>query len=447
MKLNCGHTADCDLDTICPKCGRSFMRRPYIPYLLISLSLLIIYYLRPINFEDLLLPVFGIGVWLIIIFILRNRPNELTKALMILIPTMIITSFIDKNAPIYLVDFEKALIIISIVVISIPVVSSINLGFQDAMYLNKLNKGSFWIVLSMFISLGLTILYYTLPIIIELAEIELIKNVLNEIYYYLEIIYKYRSAIVAVILGLVTIVSISASLIKELKVKPFTFPNSKKSTGTSPIDIILTSMENVFKIIGGGIMTAGNLVRQILVIIFEQVFALIRDTIIRTFLILLRLIRTTILVILSVFIYRIIHNIVLFSGELWSSGNLWTSSINGWISFTLNCALLPIVLWLLTMLSYRKWKEFNSSPFSINRTLSSFFGSKTEVLVAYRSLTISIIMNLFFFSLSFLATWLVINPVHYLFYLNYPEPLGFLFILSVSTILIFGIIKLLSTND
>ncbi|WP_163324148.1 hypothetical protein [Draconibacterium mangrovi] len=424
------------------------MKRPYVPYLIFSLLLLIIYYLRPLNFVDLLLPVFGIGIWLIVIFILRNRPNELTKALMLLIPSMIITSvLIDKNAPQYFMNIEKLLIIVSVLILLIPIISSINLGFKDAVYLNKLNKGSFWIVLSMIVSISLTLLYYSLPIIIGLINHSFIKEVLNKLFYYLEIIYEYRSAIVAVILGLVSIVSISASLIKELKVKPFIFPNSKLHTGASPFEIIINSIENFFKIIGGGILTAGDLVRQILVIIFEQVFSLIKDTIIRTLLIVLRLVRTSILIVLSLLIYRLVYNIVLFTAELWISEDFWTTTVYEWIFFLIYCIFLPIMLWLMTMLSYRKWKEFSSSPFSINTAFSSLFGSKNEVLVSYRSLTISIIMNLFFFSLSFLAAWLVINPVHYLFKLENPSPIGFLFTFSISTILIFGFIKLISAND
>lgn len=443
MNLQCGHKADCDLDTICPECGRSFLTRPYIPYLFISGILLVIYYLRPYSFKDLISPVFWIVSWFVLTIILRKRPNELSKALMLIIPTMLIWAITRENPPHYFIGIDRILFIASIILISIPIVGSISLGFQDAVHMSKLNKGSYWIVLSVFISLGLTLLYYSFPTIIDLIPFPDIRDVLDNVYYYLEIIYKYRSALVAIVLGLVTVISISVSLIKELKVKSFNIPNTQSQSNASPFSVIVKSIENLSIIFLGAIRTAGDLVRQILVIIFEEVFALIRDTFMRTVLIILRLVRTTIIIILSIFLYNSIDNIVDLIQMLWNSESFWTTSFTGWFFFLINCIVFFVIIWLMSMITYRKWKEFNGQSFSLSRAFASFFGSKREVLIAYRSITISTIMHLFFFTLAFLATWLIINPVHYLFNLKYPEPLGFLFAFSIGLIILFGIIKLI----
>lgn len=442
MNLQCGHKADCDLDTICPECGRSFLTRPYIPYLLIAGILLVIYYLRPYSFKDLISLVFWIVSWFIFTIILRKRPNELRISLMLIIPTMVIWAVTRENPPYYFIRIDRILFVASIILISIPIVGSISLGFQDAVHMNKLNKGSYWIVLSVFISLGLTLLYYSFPTIIDLIPFPDIKNVLNNVYYYLEIIYKYRSALVTIVLGLVTVISISVSLIKELKVKSFNIPNTQSQSNSSPFNVIVKSIENLSIIILGAFRTAGDLVRQILVIIFEEVFALIRDTFIRTVLIILRLVRTSIIISLAIFLYNSVDNIADFIQLLWNSESFWTTSFTGWLSFLIDCTVFFIIIWLMSMITYRKWKEFNSQSFSLSRSFLSFFGSKREVLIAYRSITISTIMYLFFFTLAVLATWLIINPVYYLFNLKYSDPFGFLFAFSVGSIILFGIIKL-----
>jgi len=267
MNLQCGHNADCDLDTICPKCGRSFLPKLYIPYLTILGVLLLFYYLRPTSFINLLTPLFWIFSWFLIGSILRNRVNELSKALMIIIPTMIIWAIENRGLPQYLEGIKDILLAISIVFLFIPILSSIGLGFKDAIHYNGINKGSYWIVISIFVSIGITLLYFIFPSLIATFQFEVYTTIFQKTYDYLELIYKYRSAFVAVVLGLVAAISISISLVRELKVKTFIIPNSinENQTNLSLLSIILVSIGNLAKIFAGAVRTAGNLARQILV--------------------------------------------------------------------------------------------------------------------------------------------------------------------------------------
>jgi len=170
---------------------------------------------------------------------------------------------------------------------------------------------------------------------------------------------------------------------------------------------------------------------------------LIKDTFLRTVLILLRLIRVTFIVVFSILLLGSIVSIVDFVNMLWNSGDFWTTTISDWLAFLLSCFIFCIIIWVLLMLTYKKWREFNEQALSFRRAFFSLFGSKRDVLVAYRSITISIFMYIFFFSLTFLGAWLIINPVQYLFGLNLPNPIGFLFTFSVSLIVILGTIKLI----
>ena len=445
MNLQCGHNADCDLDTICPKCGRSFLPNLYIPYLTILGVLLVFYYLRPTSFINLLTPLFWFFSWFLIGSILRNRVNELSKALMIIIPTMIIWAIANRGLPQYLEGIKEILFVISSVFLFIPIFSSIGLGFQDAVHFNGINKGSYWIVISIFVSIGITLLYFIFPSIVAICQVEELSIVFQNIYEYLKLIYKYRSAFVAIVLGLVAAISISISLVRELKVKSFSVPNSinENQTNLSLLSIIIISIGDLAKIFTEAIRTAGDLARQILVIIFEEVFVLFKDTFLRTILIFLRLIRVTFIVVSSILLFGAIVSIVDFVDVLWKSGDFWTTSFGGWSEFLLSCIIFGVIIWLILMLTYKKWREFNSQPISLRRTFFSFFGSKRDVLVAYRSITISIFMYMFFFSLAFLGAWLIINPVQYLFGLEFPSPIGFLFTVSVGLIVIFGTIKLI----
>jgi hypothetical protein len=443
MNLQCGHYADCDLDTICPKCGRSFLSKLYIPYLTILGVLLVFYYLRPTSFVNLLTPLFWIFSWFLIGSILRNRASELLKALMIIIPTMIIWAITNRSLPSYLEGIKEILFVISTIFLFIPILSSIGLGFKDAVHYNGINKGSYWIVISIFLSIGITLLYFVFPSIVSICQIEALTLVFQNTYDYLELIYKYRSAFVAIVLGLVAAISISISLARELKVKSFNIPNSINEDSLSPFLIIIKSIENLAKIFAEAIKTAGDLARQILVIIFEEIFVLIKDTILRTILILLRLIRVTFIVVSSILLLGVIVSIVDFVDVLWNSGDFWTTSISGWLEFLLSCFIFSVIIWVILMLTYKKWREFNGQSISFRRAFFSLFGSKRDVLVAYRSITISIFMYMFFFSLTFLGAWLIINPVHYLFGLEFPNPIGFLFTFSVGLIVIFGTIKLI----
>lgn len=444
MNLQCGHNADCDLDTICPKCGRSFLPKLYIPYLTILIILLVFYYLRPISFVNQLTPLFWIFSWFLVGSILRNRVNELSKALMTIIPTMIIWAIANGGLPSYLEEIKEILLVISAIILFIPILSSVGLGFKDAVHYNGINKGSYWIVISIFVSIGITLLYFVFPSIVSICQLEALTLVFQNTYSYLELIYKYRSAFVAIVLGLVAAISISISLVRELKVKSFNIPNSinENETNFSPFSIIIKSAGNLVKIFVEAIKTAGDLARQILVIIFEEIFVLIKDTILRTLLILLRLIRVTLIVVFSILLLGAIVSIVDFVDILWNSGDFWTTSLNGWFKFLLSCFIFAVIIWIILMLTYKKWREFNGQTISFRRAFFSFFGSKRDVLVAYRSITISIFMYIFFFSLTFLGAWLIINPVQYLFGLDYPNPIGFLFTFSVGLIVVFGTIKL-----
>jgi hypothetical protein len=445
MNLQCGHNADCDLDTICPKCGRSFLQKLYIPYLTFLGVLLVFYYLRPTSFINLLTPLFCIFSWFLIGSILRNRVNELSKSLMIIIPTMIVVAIAKNDLPQYLESIKNILFILSFVFLSIPILSSIRLGFQDAVHYNGINRGSYWIVFSIFVSIGITLLYFIFPYIIAIIQIEALTIVFQYIYDSLEYIYKYRSAFVAIVLGLVAAISISISFVRELKVTSYNIPNSinENQNNLSPLNIIIISIGNLAKIFAGAIRTAGDLARQILVIIFEEIFVLFKDTFLRTVLILLRMIRVLFIVVSSILLLVAIVRIVVFVDILWNSGDFWTTSLAGWLQFLLWCFIFSVIMWLILMLTYKKWREFNSQAISFRRAFFSFFGSKRDVLVAYRSITISIFMYMFFFALTFLGAWLIINPVQYLFGLEYPNPIGFLFTFSVGLIVIFGIIKLI----
>jgi hypothetical protein len=356
---------------------------------------------------------------------------------------MLIVAIENHDLPEYLTKIREILLVISIIIIAIPILSSINLGFQDAVHLNRLNKGSYWIVISMIISIGITFLYLIFPSIIGICQKqELESTVFQYIYNYLELIYRYRQILVAFVLGLVSVISISISLARELKVKSYNIPNIPNTVPNRSIFFILfTNIGNITKMVIQGIQIVSNLMYQILIIIFEEIFKLIKDTIYRTVLIFFRFLRVTFIIISAALLSVAIEAVSYFVNKLWKSSDFLAIDGADYFLFLLLCVISCFLILTISMLTYRKWKEFTDLSIGFKRIFFSVLGSKDDALVAYRSVTMSIFMYAFYFLLSFFGAWSIINPVHYLLGLKYANPIGFLFVFSAGLIVISGIIN------
>ncbi|MDR0605800.1 MAG: hypothetical protein LBG80_16020 [Bacteroidales bacterium] len=451
MKLRCGHDTNCNLDTICPKCGKNFFPA-YIPFLFIVVILLAFYYLRPFSFKDLFTPLFWIFSWFLLTIILRHRTRELFNALMLTIPTMLICAITNYNLPDYLTEIREILLVISTIMITIPILSSIGLGFQDAVHLNRLNKGSYLIVITIIISIFITFLHLIFPTIILICKNQRLESAtLQSVYDYFELIYRYRRIFVAFVLGLVSVISISISLIRELKVKSYNIPDTPNNIQSNSfiVSIIYTNMGNITKMVTQGIKIVSNLIYQILTIIFDEVFKLIKDTIYRAVLILFRFMRVIFIIVLTFFLSEITNKISYRMEGLWLSGDFWTMDISHWALFLLLCFISCFLLLIISILTYRKWKKITDLSIGFKRIFLFVLYSKDDTL-ACRSVTVSTLMYVFYFLLSFFGAWLIINLIHYMLKLDYANPIGFLFVFSfvfsVGLIVINKILKKITLN-
>lgn len=439
MTLQCGHSAATDVDIICPQCGRSFIAYPYIPYLLILGYILLTYYWRKFQFSDLLLPLFIIMLITYFSCILRNRNEELSKTLMLCMPPVFIWIILHGQLPIYIKGIEEIILVLSFIVVVIPIMSSIALGFNDAVNMNGINKGSYWVVISIFISLTITILHFIFPSILALNLPSWISSILSKINNFVEIIYKYRIAFVAIVLCLISIISISVSLIRELRNRrrDHTKPEYNQEYNY-PINAFFNSIADAIK-------TASDFVVQILGIIVEEVFSLFKDTFFRTILILIRLIRPFVLIFLSVILAVSVLKIVGFMGILWNSNGFWSAPFLEWIIFLVFTLLSCVVLWLTMIVAYKKWRDNSKKTITLQDAFVACLGNKTNNEEAYyESITISTYMYIFFYCLTFLGAWLIINLIHHLFGIDYPRPLGIIFCLSIGVVLIMGISRMVS---
>jgi hypothetical protein len=444
MKLQCGHNSSCDLDTICPECGRSFIATPFMPYAVGVIMVLFIYYsdkFIPGSYAEKLSILMVLFVWFLEVCILRKKGTELIANLLISIPVLIIAfqhiipSGIGSN-------LKSTIIAFAYLVLSVPFIFAIFLGFKDAIHYDSLNKGSFWLIISLFISILISVLYGIFPVIQKLNPFEDIRETLATMYNYLEVIFNYRTAFVAIILGVVTVFSISGALRSELKVR-----GVKKSAiedpNASAFDVIFVGLSRFFGNLGEAIVTGVDLGRQILAVVFIEVFKLFKDSLIRSLLIMIRVLRVVVLALIVLGIAIVIGKIVSYIETLWQSPTFFTMDITEWGIFFLFCLLFGFAIWIFTMFTYKKWRDYLNFPLGLKRTFISFFGTRDEALTAHRSITISVFMHVFFLSLVFLGAWLIINPTHLILNLDKPNPIGILFCITIMVMIILGSIRMI----
>lgn len=447
MKLTCGHNSSCELDTICPQCGRSFITMPFMPFAIGVVLVLFIYYSDGFflgTYNEKLTLLFVLFVWYLEICILRMKRTELIANLLISIPVLVI-AFQHISTNFWGVEINSVIIIVAYLLLSIPFALAIFLGLKDAAYYDQLNKGSFWLIISFFVSLVISILYYCFPFIQKLNPFIQLNTTLTNIYYYLDFVFNLRTAIIAVTLGVVTVISISKALLEELHVKKST----TKPTGeisNSSVDVILVGLSSFFGNVGEAILTVMDLVKQILAIVFLEVFKLIKDSLVRSVLIILRVLRVATLALIVLGIAVTISKIVNYVVLLWVSSSFFSMNIYEWLKFLGLCLLLGISIWLFTMFTYKKWRDYSSFPLGVKRTFITFFGTKNEALIAHRSITISVFMHMFFLGLAFLGAWLIINPTHLILNLNKPAPIGILFCSTIFLTIILGSSLLIKSN-
>ncbi|MDA3885880.1 MAG: hypothetical protein PF638_09835 [Candidatus Delongbacteria bacterium] len=445
MKLQCGHLASCDLDTICPECGRSFISTQYFHYAIGVIVILLIYYsdsfLRG-SYSDKLTILFVLFVLFVEVCILRKKGFELVTNIFILFPVLAV-SF--KQVILFMFGSEIAsyLLFFAYFLFGIPFILALIFGFNDAVQYDNLRKGSFWLITSLFITILTSVPYWTIPIVRQLNP--LIDTSLKDIDRYLGLIFYYRSSFMAIVLGFVTVISIASSLKKELNVRKVN-NNIVSMHGLNLIDIIWKGLSGYMSNLLEAILTGLDLGRQILEIIFIEIFFLIKDSITRALLITVRVLRVLFLASIMFGISLSINGVVTNIVKLWSSGNFNTMKYIEWLVFFGFCISLVTMMWLYSMFTYKKWKDHLESPLNIRNSLRIFFGTRLEALTAHRSITLSVLMYSFFFMLTFFGAWIIIIPANFIIKVAKPNPLGVLFFLMLSILIVLGVLKLIQNK-
>ena len=432
----CNHQSENDLDTICPTCGRNYLSEPATFYIASALSILFTYFILTEVMQAGLLLMLSLFTIFLIGSILRKRKLEFFALCLILLPTFYL-GFKSHLFELFNYDLLEGIEYISIFVLSLPYGYAIILGFIDAAKNHNLESGSFWLILVAFIGLLLTALHLTLPVLIESNILNEIDDTLVMIQTVVSKVYSYRNSALIVLTCLITFGSIISAMYESLIIRKQKLPNKDVSENSNPISALLIGIIRVIQTFLEAIITTFNLAYQILAIAIIEVFTIIKNSLIRSILIILRLTKIIALTGVSFLLVDLLIKVSSLIELLWSSSEFIPMSGSKYGLLFLYILLSSLLICLLAIVANRKFRDRLIVSTDLRNTLVSYLGTKDSILISYRSVLVSVFTFEFLYSLTLLGAWIIILGFHFATGKN--APTGILLALTVALSIIAGV--------
>lgn len=410
-KFKCGHSFDCDLDTICPICVDSFMRyyKKFV-FLLITSVLLFIYFIVSPSYATLFVPLFILLALLHIAIVLRNRKKELLIAFLLVIPTMILTlmEVADNNNFVntFLFDVE-IFTTVSSIIIAVPILFILILGIRDASNIQTIkHKGSLWVVILFTIFAFLTFAYHIIQSILSIVHIPVDQSniinptIINQFYFV-------GSNILFILIIAVFLISIIKALSSKFLRKKTELPKYSAKNK----NIIFVSLQGILNILIASyqaVKIGFYFVSQLVSKIFIELWQFFKDIVRRLCLMISRIIRAILIVSMTIIFTFSFYRLAEYTDVIWNSKTIfifddnfeWLILISILFVFCLSFSLLEFAL-------INKWEKVDDHKMSIYTFFKTLIG--TDTLIHIRSLLLSFIIYSFLILLSFFVVWTIIH--------------------------------------
>lgn len=387
----CGHEND-ELNLICNDCGRFFIKWPFIPLIVSILSIVLVYYFSDSYLNSFIL-YFDIVVIVFIISILRRKVAQLWYILLIIPSSFYLSIISNENVRNNLNQVEGIVFkAIALSLLIIAMLISIYFGINDAVVYQNLNKGSFWVIISLLLSLLFTLVYYLIPLFFKENIFESNTYLAKQVLYYLKIVYQIRFFIVASIFVVTILVSTAIAFKRKLNTSMFSDPIRKSF----------------------------HMITQFVAILANEVYKTFKFTLIRLMLILFRLVKFAIITSFTILLSYFLFFLSNYLNLLINTYEFWGLSFVDYLILIFLIILSFLVTMLITVASYSKQSFTHTNILSI----------LTQVLFIewdrFKNLFVSTLYYTFFITLSFLFAWLIITLLYFIFDINRPSPVGFL---------------------
>jgi len=367
---------------------------------------------------------------------------ELVFSIFTILPILIIYTIVQ---PIFEFPFKRYLDIILSVALFLQFASflfTVIYGFLDAPkysnYYDKLYKGTFWIIFSFMISLVMYLFELEIHFLISIIPENFYKVFFNKLLSTIHWLSTYRSYFVATVVGFVVIISTAKSLIKELEMPTHERSRIEVKENENIISKVLKNITKLFLDIFTAIVVGIQMSIQIMVIIVRLMWKIIKDLIIRILLITFRFMRFAAITVLTIIFYTYYGKFAVFTDTLWRTSDFFGTSILVWNSGGLSLIYFILSLFGILMFSYKKWNFFEPELMKVKQSFGLLFGKWDEMQLSGKSITLSIVMYMFYLTLAFLGAWTFINAAQFLLNHNL-DTVGLLFVSMIGLIIFLGI--------
>ena len=384
-ELRCGCEKSTDLDVFCMKCIKGVS-----PVALFSgiafFALFVVYLLTCIIYPGYstsfyVFAILGVLFCVIIISVLKVRPLEMLMFLAAFLSVYAFCIINHSECPSIIIEVRSKIETIGLVAISAPIVLAIIFGFIDASKYQKYGNGSLWIV-----SWGLFILLLSLISFVseQIPFLDTNEGTFFDIVPFANWFLIYYKTVYAFLI----LIAIFYSLIKTFEYnEKFTDKSESNNTSTSNNDRLLNTLLAIFyKAPKTGFEFFGRAISRFFSLTLVALINLLANTAIRTFLLVVRLLKTALVIFLC---YVLLYSISEYSSEYIAT--LWSYNNTGEIFSSRWYYLISIVFIILSflgielvlILSSRKYRTggSNEEPISIDFLKKAFLSSliKPEV--------------------------------------------------------------------
>jgi hypothetical protein len=425
-----GHVSRCDIDTICPKCNSYYRKDAIYIFCLIPILIVGIFYFERIKRDYLPTLTGTLFVTLFILSlsfigsILRNRIREFLTSLGILLSTMLLIVCvygIDGMVP----KFPKIGMIISFIIFFISFLVPMQRGYQDAKAIDKLSS---FVILIIIINFVVAFLHFSMKVFVDLIFTEEIIFFLG----YTEWILTFRIISACVIVLLLFVYSISKTIEQPVTSREFTSPKQEIFDKDFALFKAMKVISNIFVDSSNSIKKGADVVKQRIIICLKELINISYNSMFTMGLLLLRIFRFVIIVFTSIALSFSLRHSSSILGKLWISNEFFGISLLDWVSLLLLFLVMALLLYFLSLSSYKKWDNFSKES-----TLDSIFGSNQEASIATSSIVYSLTLYLACFLVIVFIGWFAINILESIIAGGWPKTLGFAFSFSIiSTALI-----------
>ena len=436
---NDGHTSSCDIDLICPTCTAFYRKDGTYYFWMLAILFVGIFYSQLVTnittfpkISNLLFLIFFIIVLFFLGSALRNRSRELLTSFGAFIPTtfaIVCIYGIENITP----PNPDIIILVSFLLFFVSFLMTIERGYQDAKIVSD-NISSI-VILVIITNLVITFLHLTLKIFVNIVFTEYLQIALKYTGWILTI----RIFSVCLIALLLFIYAIKKALIESVTPKEVTRKKYEIIETEFGLFKALKVISNIVVDSSIAIEKGLDVIKKRVIICYKEFKKVGLSSLFTTWLLLLRILRFVLISIISIGLALTLREASIITSQLWQSKFFFGMDIINWGLLLILFIALTLLLYLLSLSSYKKWNNFTKG-----KIYDSIIGSRQEISIATSSIFFSIILYLFYLAIILFIGWFFINLIEAVITSGWPKTFGITF--SFTILLAVTIIILVSQN-